>query len=189
MKLKSTADGLKAVKVNPNCPATQNIDYITFERNNMPLDLTTPMPCNTVFEGVEVWQYQNGDSDNWYNVIGSPTKYQIEKYGYRLAYQPFEVKEQVREEAETADENFWNDLAGDERDDENRSPREEYLDAVISLRKQEASNPELGVAIRTPNYFLNIRMKDNDVSLSGWEYDTVIGAMLDYANHLKTLKQ
>ncbi|MCP5940271.1 hypothetical protein NL351_30615, partial [Klebsiella pneumoniae] len=62
MKLQSTADGLKAVKVNPYCTLQAHRD---FETNNPELPLTTPMPGNTVFEGVEVWQYQYRGETRW----------------------------------------------------------------------------------------------------------------------------
>lgn len=162
MKLKSTVDGLKAKPVNPfkqygDAMATE---YMDFEANNPELPLTKQMPCNTVLEGVEVWQYFKcgkwiTDKDAM-NTFASFNEYKLHSFAEpRLSYEP---EEQVREEApKTADEKFWNNLAGACNDeDDNRSPHEEYLDAIIANRKAsgefeddcvtpKASNPELGV--------------------------------------------
>ena len=106
MKLQSTADGLKAVKNNPfdkvievfedgEIQSIDNPEWWKFEKSNPMLDLTAPMPGNTVFEGVEVWQYcKNGIWAEVNEKEGAPM------YETRQAYQPLEVKEQVREEAQ-----------------------------------------------------------------------------------------
>ena len=104
MILKSTADGLKAKPVNPYLSAEQYHKWMEFDYNNPTLDLTEQMPGNTVFEGVEVWQGEASREKMWY-VLSEFDKDHFEVVGNRTrkAYQPVEVKGQVREEADNSD--------------------------------------------------------------------------------------
>ncbi len=110
MKLKSTADGLKAVK--------ETLEEI--------------LSKHTTGKG--------GLIDNQiYVPFDDALLAMAEAYGLNRN-QPLEVKEQAREEAETEDEKFWNNLAGEcNNEDDDRTPHEEYLDAVIDLRKQDTT--------------------------------------------------
>ncbi len=117
MKLQSTADGLKAVKVNPfkelldKALVTPQSDYIQlglkfhkFEETNPELPLVQQMPGNTVFEGVDEPVYQtrsrnpaNQEWMEWGGVsFGAYSSVPDNNYFWdkRICYQPLEVKEQ-----------------------------------------------------------------------------------------------
>lgn len=148
MKLKSTADGLKAQPINPHeygfyvnlvtNEKTEYEDWAKFDKENPELPLTKPMPGNTVFEGVEVWQARYYHPElpgwgDWLNCTKEHAKWGKDKFTEtRRCYQPLEVKEQVREEAD-------NVYGMNELDIDKVTNNEN----VIALKK--ASNPELGV--------------------------------------------
>jgi hypothetical protein len=158
MKLQSTADGLKAAPVNPH-PSVEvyyragkpviNKKWAEFNKNNPALDLTTHMPGNTVFEGVEVWQTRNGLDLEWFNCIDNKPHFIDERPDlYRRCYQPLEVKEQVREEAE--EKRFDYDHLPLSKADQQKlywdANAKEKMSKLLGIDNlTEASNPELGV--------------------------------------------
>lgn len=136
MKLKSTADGLFARPLSPY--ETWQAQYAIWAQDNPELSLTTPMPGNTVFEGVEVkfYQYQNV----WYRV----------NFGWQLDFinrneSPVKIKYEAVDE--------FQERVREEAPIDYTQPRQ---------RKVKASNPELGVESKANLYLINTFF-DNDV--------------------------
>jgi len=153
MKLKSTADGLFGEQVNPYEQYIRHRPYIIdpewqeFEATKVKLPLVKQMPGNTVFEGVEVWQYQHPfDGDKWF-VLPNDIQPVNDEYNYRRSYQPLEVKEQVREEAPICKE--CNCAYDSDEHLVKCNRRDKTAPFDIKTITPKASNPELGVEAYT----------------------------------------
>lgn len=153
MKLKSTADGLKAAPVNPY-PVEDykdgfyvaNFYYLEFANNNPELPLVKQMPGNTVFEGVEVKMGRSLANPDWRPVPTKTDRYFSE---IQMFYEPIdEVKEQVREEALKKDNEA--ELTPD------------VLDKIRQMGENvKASNPELeSVKFNAEKYLSDLKLND-----------------------------